>query len=67
MKPADKEGARLQIPLSRILLAVADARTQLRSGASLNTVIRPMLQKLPADSRPTAQALTYESVRRAAL
>ena len=63
----EKDAVRQQIPLSRILLAVADARSQLRNGASLNAVIRPMLQKLPADSRPTAQALTYESVRRAAL
>lgn len=64
---SEKEAVRQQVPLSRILLVVADARSQLRNGASLNAVIRPMLQKLPSDSRPTAQALAYESVRRAAL
>lgn len=55
-----------QAPFSKIVSAVASARTQLRAGASLNSVIRPALLNVPLESRPAAQALIYESVRRCA-
>lgn len=55
-----------QAPFSKIVSAVASARTQLRAGASLNSVIRPALLNVPQESRPAAQALIYESVRRCA-
>lgn len=54
---------RKQAPFFKIVNAVASARTQIRAGASLNTVIRPALLNLPLESRPAAQALIYESVR----
>lgn len=54
---------RKQAPFSQIALTVSVARTKLHSGASLNTVIQPSLQRLPQESRPVAQALIYESVR----
>lgn len=55
-----------QAPFSKIVSAVAIACTQLRAGASLNSVIRPVLLHVPQESRPAAQALIYESVRRRA-
>lgn len=55
-----------QAPFSKIVSAVAIACTQLRAGASLNSVIRPALLHVPQESRPAAQALIYESVRRRA-
>ena len=55
-----------QAPFSTIVSAVAAARTKLRAGASLNSVIRPALLHVPQESRPAAQALIYESVRRRA-
>lgn len=58
---------RCELPFSKIVQAAADARRDLRAGASLNTVIRPTLQKLQAESRPAAQAIIYESVRKTAL
>lgn len=57
---------RKQVPFSQIIAVVAEARTQIRAGASLNTVIRPVLLRLPPDSRPATQALIYESVRHTA-
>lgn len=56
-----------QAPFAKIVQVSATARTQLRQGASLNSVIRPVLQQLPPESRPTAQAIIYESVRKTAL
>ncbi|MFU0842051.1 MAG: 16S rRNA (cytosine(967)-C(5))-methyltransferase [Burkholderia sp.] len=54
-------------PLSQIFAALESARTELRGGASLNTVVRPALEKLPAAARPAAQAVLYECSRRTAL
>lgn len=58
---------KLQAPFAKIVQVVATARSQLRNGASLNSVIKPVLQQLAPESRPTAQAIIYESVRKSAL
>lgn len=58
---------KMQAPFAKIVQVAAAARTQLRNGASLNSVIKPVLQQLIPESRPTAQAIIYESVRKSAL
>ena len=58
---------KLQAPFAKIVQVAAIARTELRNGASLNSVIKPVLQRLTPESRPTAQAIIYESVRKTAL
>lgn len=52
-----------QIPLSRVIAVVAQARTQLRKGASTNSIIAPLLAELPPVARPLTQAIIYESIR----
>ena len=58
---------KMQAPFAKIVQVAAAARTELRGGASLNSVIKPVLQQLIPESRPTAQAIIYESVRKSAL